>query len=167
MTEQVQSYLALGSNVGDKLASMRGALAAIAALPGTRLVRVSGAYRTPPWGKTDQDWFANAAAEITTTLPPLALLDAVLAIEAGLGRERRERWGPRIIDIDLLTHGDTHMRDERLTLPHPFMHQRAFVLVPLQEIAPDLVVAGKRIPTWLAHLDQSDISRIASLTQEA
>ena len=159
----MRAFLALGSNIGDKAASLRAAVKAIAALPGTTVIATSSVYRTPPWGKTDQDWFANAAVTVETALAPLALLEACLAIEIQLGRIRRERWGPRVIDIDVLIHGETHMTSERLTLPHPAMAERAFVLIPLQEIAPDLVIAGRAIGAVIAGLDSAGIEPMDTL----
>lgn len=158
-----KAYLAVGSNIGDKVGNLRAAVEAIAALPETRVIARSSAYRTPPWGKTDQDWFANAVIAIETGLTPLALLEGCLDIENRLGRVRRERWGPRIIDIDLLRHGTTRRASERLTLPHPAMHERAFVLIPLQEIAPHLRVGGQPINRLLEGLDTTGIAPIAAL----
>lgn len=158
-----RAFLALGSNIGDKAANLRAAVAMIEALPATRITRKSSIYRTPPWGKTDQDWFANAVIEIETGLDPLALLDACLEIEITLGRVRRERWGPRVIDIDLLAHGSSAMHTDRLALPHPAMHERAFVLIPLAEIAPDLAVNGQPILTLLAGLDATGIEAMGPL----
>ncbi len=153
----VRAFLALGSNIGDKIANLDAALLAIAGLEDTRVVRVSRIYRTPPWGKTDQDWFANAVIEIETSLSPDALLDTVLAIEVQLGRVRRERWGPRVIDIDILSHGEVLSATERLKLPHPAMGERAFVLLPLAEIAPGYRVGGIGISDRLAQLDKQGI----------
>jgi dihydropteroate synthase len=144
--------LALGSNIGDKVANLRRALRAIAAEPGVELTAVSRFYRTPPWGKTDQDWFLNACALGRTTLKPEALLERVKRLEVELGREPTERWGPRVIDIDLIAYSDIALKTDRLTLPHPELFNRAFVLVPLAEIAPDLVVAGVRIGELAARL---------------
>lgn len=158
-----RAFLALGSNIGDKAANLRAARDAIAALPGTAVIAASAVYRTPPWGKTDQDWFANAVIAVETTLAPLALLEACLAIEIDLGRVRRERWGPRVIDIDLLMHGETRLATERLTLPHPAMPERAFVLIPLREIAPDRVIAGRPIGEIIAGLDSAGIEPMATL----
>jgi dihydropteroate synthase len=137
--------LALGGNVGDKVASLRRALHAIAADPGIELTAVSRFYRTPPWGKTDQDWFVNACALGRTTLAPETLLERVKRLEVELGRAPTERWGPRLIDIDLIAYNDIALQTERLTLPHPELFNRAFVLLPLAEIAPDLVIAGARV----------------------
>jgi 2-amino-4-hydroxy-6-hydroxymethyldihydropteridine diphosphokinase len=136
---------ALGGNVGDKVANLRRALRAIAGEPGVELTAVSRFYRTPPWGKTDQDWFLNACAIGRTNLQPEALLERVKRLEVELGREPAERWGPRVIDIDLIAYGEVTLKSERLTLPHPELFNRAFVLVPLAEIAPDLMIAGVRI----------------------
>lgn len=156
-----RAYIALGSNLGNKVAQLEAAAAQLAALPETRLMAYSGIYRTPPWGKFDQDWFANAVIALDTRLSPLSLLEACLAIEATMGRERKERWGPRRIDLDLLSHGEARLATERLTLPHPAIAERAFVLVPLFEIAPDFVLAGRKIEALIAALDVSGISKIA------
>jgi 2-amino-4-hydroxy-6-hydroxymethyldihydropteridine diphosphokinase len=161
LTEGTVAHLALGSNIGDKIGHLRRAVDAISTLPRTRLVAQSSIYRTPPWGKTDQDWFANAAVTVETGLSPQDLLVAVLDIEKQLGRVRRERWGPRVIDIDVLMHGETVLKTETLTLPHPAMTARAFVLVPLNEIAPDAMIRGKSVTAWLAGLDAKGVDPIA------
>jgi dihydropteroate synthase len=137
--------LALGGNVGDKAKSLRRALRAIASEPGIELTGVSRLYRTAPWGKTDQDWFVNACALGLTSLKPEALLERVKRLEVELGREPTERWGPRVIDIGLIAYDDVTLKTGRLTLPHPELFNRAFVLVPLAEIGPDLVIAGVRV----------------------
>jgi dihydropteroate synthase len=144
--------LALGGNVGDKALSLRRALRAIASEPGIELAAVSRLYRTAPWGKTDQDWFVNACALGLTRLPPEALLKRMKALEIELGRVSTERWGPRVIDIDLIAYGDIAFKTEQLTLPHPELFNRAFVLAPLAEIAPDLVIAGQRVSDAAARL---------------
>jgi dihydropteroate synthase len=144
--------LALGGNVGDKVKSLRRALRAIAGVPEIELTAVSRLYRTAPWGKTDQDWFVNACALGRTRLKPEALLERVKSLEVELGREPTERWGPRVIDIDLIAYDDITLKTERLTLPHPELFNRAFVLVPLAEIAPDLVIAGVRVGEAAARL---------------
>lgn len=142
-------YLGLGANLGDRAGNLRAALARIDALPTTRLLGVSTTRETPPWGNTDQPAFLNMAAAIETGLSPEDLLHALLQIERDLGRERRERWGPRTIDIDILVYtGETRDTPE-LQLPHPFLTQRRFVLEPLVQLAPDLVVAGKTVTAWL------------------
>jgi len=135
----------LGGNVGDKAAALRRALGALGGEPGIELRAVSRLYRTPPWGKTDQDWFVNACALAVTSLAPEALLDRVKRIEVELGRVPSERWGPRVIDIDILAYDDVALDGRRLTLPHPELFNRAFVLVPLAEIAPERAIAGRRV----------------------
>ena len=144
--------LALGGNVGDKALSLRRALRAIAGEPGIELTRVSRLYRTAPWGKKDQDWFVNACALGLTRLAPVALLERMKALEVDLGRVSTERWGPRVIDIDLVAYDDISLRSEKLTLPHPELFNRAFVLAPLAEIAPDLIIAGVRVGDAAASL---------------
>ncbi|MEW8977181.1 MAG: 2-amino-4-hydroxy-6-hydroxymethyldihydropteridine diphosphokinase [Symbiobacterium sp.] len=128
------AYVSLGANIGDPEAQLVTALRRLDASPGVRLVSVSGLYRTAPQGRTDQPDFLNCAACLETTLAPLELLDLTQAVEADLGRVRKERWGPRTIDIDILLHGRIRMQGDRLTLPHPRMAERAFMLVPLLEV---------------------------------
>lgn len=154
------AYVALGSNLGDRRAHLAAALAALAALPGTRLDAISAIYETAPLGPAGQQDYLNAVARLSTSLPPLALLDALLAIEQTRGRVRRERWGPRTLDLDLLLHGDASRHDERLTLPHPGLLARAFVLTPLHDLAPDLVVSGRTIAQHLALLDRGGVRRL-------
>ena len=149
---EARVVLALGSNVGDKVNNLRRALRAIAGEEGIELTGVSRLYRTAPWGKTDQDWFVNACALGRTSLKPEALLERVKRLEVELGREPTERWGPRVIDIDLIAYGDMTLKTERLTLPHPELFNRAFVLAPLAEIAPDLMIAGVRVGDAAARL---------------
>src|ERR1700734_2809617 len=149
---EARVVLALGSNVGDKVNTLCRALRAIAREEGIELTGVSRLYRTAPWGKTDQEWFVNACALARTSLKPEALLERVKRLEVELGREPTERWGPRVIDIDLITYGDVTLKTERLTLPHPELFNRAFVLVPLAEIAPDLMIAGVRVGDAAARL---------------
>ncbi len=154
------SYIALGSNLGDRRAHLDAALAALAVLPGTRLEAVSPFYETAPVGPPGQQDYLNAVARLSTTLDPFALLDALLAIEQARGRVRRERWGSRTLDLDLLLHGDTRLNDPRLTLPHPSMLDRAFVLVPLNDLAPGLVLSGRTVAQHLAGLDRSGVRRL-------
>ena len=149
--------LALGGNVGDKTLSLRRALRAIAGEPGIELTAVSRLYRTAPWGKKDQDWFVNACALGLTRLAPVALLERMKALEVDLGRVSTERWGPRVIDIDLVAYDDISLRSEKLTLPHPELFNRAFVLVPLAEIAPDLIIAGVRVGDAAASSEAAEV----------
>jgi len=151
--------LGLGGNIGDPVEAMRKALAGLDRRGDCGVLAVSRLYRTPPWGKTDQDWFFNACALISTDLSPEALLDACLSVEREMKRERIERWGPRTIDIDVLTYDDVTLAGETLEIPHPRMTQRGFVLMPLADIAPDLVVAGSPVSSWLAQADVTGIER--------
>lgn len=153
----MDAYLGLGGNVGDPVASMAEALRRIDLHPDCAVAAVSRLYRTPPWGKTDQDWFFNAAAAIRTALAPEALLDLCLDIERTMKRVRIERWGPRTLDIDILSYGDVERAGPMLELPHPRMTERAFVLMPLADIAPDLPIAGKPVTEWLAGVDGAGI----------
>ena len=154
-----RAFIGLGGNLGDPALSMRQALSGLSEAPSTRIVKVSSLYRTPPWGKTDQPDFLNAAAEIATGHTPRALLSFCLEAERALKRERRERWGPRIIDIDILIYGEHAVHEAGLDIPHPRMLERAFVLAPLAEIAPQLPIAGKPVSEWLAAVDAAGIVR--------
>ena len=131
-------YLATGSNLGDKAANLQAALDLIEIYIGD-LVAVSGLYRTEAWGIEDQPEFYNQAMAVDTNLESETLLVAVMEIERQMGRERRIRWGERLIDIDILFYGALVAQSQRLTIPHPFIQERNFVLQPLLEIAPDLV----------------------------
>ena len=155
-------YLSLGGNLGDPAASMATALRLLDADDDTRVIAVSSLYRTPPWGKLDQPDFLNAAAEISTALAPRALLDLCLEAERKLKRVREERWGPRLIDIDILVFGDRIIHETGLEVPHPRMLERAFVLAPLAEIAPELAVGGRSVSERLNGVDTSGIERLAS-----
>ena len=137
-----RAFIALGSNLQDPAAQVNGALQKIAELPGTQLVRHSSLYRTMPVGYDNQPDFINAAAEVSTTLEPLALLQGLLALEASHGRERPFPNAPRVLDLDLLLYDERVMQTPELTLPHPRLHERGFVLFPLAEIAPDLEIPG-------------------------
>lgn len=143
MAEAV-AYLSIGSNLGDRLGHLvRGVRALLA--PGTvRLLAVSSVYETAPWGKEDQPAFYNAAVAVATALRPLELLALCHQAEAALGRERRERWGPRTLDVDICLYGDEVVAHPDLVVPHPRLGQRAFMLVPLLELAPDLALPGGR-----------------------
>ena len=136
--------IGLGANLGDAAATLREAIAELARLPRTELLRASRLYRTPAWGVTEQPDFINAVALVETALPPRDLLDALLAIERSFGRTRLdgERWGPRTLDLDLLLHGDATIDEPGLRVPHPHLHERAFGLLPLAEIAPEAEIPG-------------------------
>ncbi|WP_184448131.1 2-amino-4-hydroxy-6-hydroxymethyldihydropteridine diphosphokinase [Xanthomonas sp. 3498] len=144
METPVQACIGLGGNLGDAAATLRAALAALDTLPQTRLLRASQLYRSPAWGREDQPDFINAAALVATTLPAPVLLQSLLDLESRHGRQRLpgERWGPRTLDLDLLLYAEAVIDLPGLQVPHPFLHQRAFVLLPLAEIAAEAVVPG-------------------------
>ncbi|KQR68774.1 2-amino-4-hydroxy-6-hydroxymethyldihydropteridine diphosphokinase [Rhizobium sp. Leaf341] len=152
-----QAAIGLGGNIGDAATAIARALAQLDARSDATILEVSRLYRTPPWGKTDQDWFFNACAVVQTTLDPLGLLEACLDVEKAMKRLRLERWGPRTIDLDVLTYDTITMETPELTLPHPRMTSRAFVLLPLCDILPDHVVAGRRIAAWAGDADAAGI----------
>lgn len=129
------AFIGIGSNLGDPAGNCREAIKRLAAIPGTRLLRSSSLYRTEPVGPPDQDWFVNAVAEIRTMLSPQDLLRAVKEIERNMGRAEAPKWGPRIIDLDILLYGQSVVRETGLTIPHPELHKRRFVLAPLSEMA--------------------------------
>jgi 2-amino-4-hydroxy-6-hydroxymethyldihydropteridine diphosphokinase len=158
-----RAWVALGSNLDDPCARVRAALAALGDLPHTRCLRRSHLYRSAPWGPVAQPDFVNAVAELETALPARALLDALLALERRHGRMRgAARWGPRRIDLDLLLHGDLVCNESGLALPHPRMSERAFVLAPMAELQPDLVVPGHgTIAQLLARVDRAGCTRLA------
>lgn len=144
MSAHAVAFVGLGANLGDPVVTVRRALQCLAALPDTRVLRASRLYRTQPWGVLAQPDFINAVAMLDTALAPRRLLDALLAIEREYGRERESepRWGPRVLDLDLLLHGQTMLDEPGLRLPHPYLHARAFVLLPLAEIAPETMIPG-------------------------
>ena len=154
----VEAALSLGGNIGDVGHAFIAALKRLAETPGVTLLRASSVYATPPWGRLDQPSFLNMAAIVATSLPAPALLALCLDVERGMGRERLERWGPRTLDIDILTYGDQTIDAADLKVPHPRMTQRAFVLAPLAEIAPRLFIGGREAGQWLALADRAGIA---------
>ena len=161
MAETVTACVALGSNLDDPRAQVERGFATLAALPQTTLSARSRLYRTKPWGMADQPDFVNAAARLETALTPRALLDALLAIETGAGRVRGARNGPRILDLDLLLYGDRIFDEPDFVLPHPRLHERAFVLLPLADVAPEFEIPGHgRVADLLARLDTVGCSSI-------
>jgi 2-amino-4-hydroxy-6-hydroxymethyldihydropteridine diphosphokinase len=155
------AVLGLGGNIGDPRTAMAAAVDLLRAHESIELAAVSGLYATPPWGKTDQPEFLNAAIRIETTLEPLALLDEILAVERRLGRERTERWGPRTVDIDILLFGNRAIEEPGLRIPHPRLPERAFALAPLVEVLPDAFFAGRTAAEWLSLSDTSGMTRLA------
>lgn len=153
-----KAALSLGSNIGDKRGNIVAALTALDR-GGARLVRRSADYRTEPWGPIAQDWFVNACALVETALGPHDLLALCLSVEKALGRTREVRWGPRTIDIDILTYGDVELESADLVLPHPRMLERGFVLIPLLEIAPD-IEKDARIAAALRRADSKGVLKL-------
>ena len=157
-----EAYIALGGNLDDVRSTFERAIATLCDGAEVRLKARSSDYRTPPWGVTGQPPFVNAVIAVTTTLAPHALLERMQACERALGRDRAHelRWGPRPIDLDLLAYNDVALNDATLTLPHPHLFERAFVLVPLAEIAADRVIAGILIREALARVNTTGIEKL-------
>jgi 2-amino-4-hydroxy-6-hydroxymethyldihydropteridine diphosphokinase len=158
-----EALVGLGGNVGDVRTTLDRAVAALCDGSEVRLVAESSDYQTPPWGVVDQPPFVNRCIAVATALAPRALLDRALKVERMFGRDRsrEQRWGPRPIDIDLLAYDDVAIAEPGLTLPHPRLLERAFVLVPLAEIVPDRVIAGVRVRDALARVHTRGIERLA------
>ena len=154
-----KAALSLGGNIGDVRNTIAEALRLLEAA-GVRVVARSSDYRTRPWGKTDQPDFTNVSAVVETTLTPLLLLATCLDVERQLGRVRHERWGPRLIDIDLIACDDVHMETPELTLPHRHAHERGFVLIPLAEIAPDLLIGDRTVADLAARFADDSIHKL-------
>jgi 2-amino-4-hydroxy-6-hydroxymethyldihydropteridine diphosphokinase len=163
IANMAEAFIALGGNVGDVRSTFDQAIAILGAGPLVRLAARSSDYRTPPWGITEQPPFTNAVISVATSLSPHGLLARAQECERTLGRDRTQerRWGPRTIDIDLLAYDDLVLNDTTLTLPHPRLFERAFVLVPLAEIAPDRVIAGIRVREALGRVDTGGIDKLA------
>jgi 2-amino-4-hydroxy-6-hydroxymethyldihydropteridine diphosphokinase len=158
----LRAYLGLGSNVGDRERMLTFA-ADLLAGPDVRLIARSHIYESPPWGKTDQRSFLNQVLEVETTMPATSLLDRCRDVEQALGRVRIERWGPRTIDVDILLYDDAVIQTPDLIVPHPEMRRRAFVLVPLAELAPALrLPTGEMIADLVAALPDPDTVRIVA-----
>ena len=158
----VAAYIGLGSNLADPRAQVERALDALGGMPDSRLVRRSSLYASAPWGVVEQPEFINAVAHVDTRLPADELIRALLAIERAAGRERDgTRWGPRILDLDLLLYGDCVIDEPGLRVPHPHLHERAFVLLPLAEIAPQIVLPQLgRVAALAARMDATTLRRL-------
>jgi 2-amino-4-hydroxy-6-hydroxymethyldihydropteridine diphosphokinase len=157
-----EAFIALGGNVGDVRATFEQAIGILCDGAVVRLLARSSDYRTPPWGLTNQPPFVNAVIAVATELTPHDLLTRTQACERALGRNRarESRWGPRTIDLDLLAYDDLTVNEPDLILPHPLLAKRAFVLVPLAEIAPDRVIGGIRVRAALERVDTSGIEKL-------
>ena len=158
--ETVMAALGLGSNMGDRKTYLTRAIDGLAADRSIHVEAVSAIYETPPWGYTDQPAFLNAAVMIRTGLTPRNLLETILGIERALGRVRGELWGPRTIDIDILLYGDRTVDEPGLTIPHPRIQDRAFVLFPLADILPGATVSGRTVQEWVDAIDAEGITRL-------
>ncbi|MFC7443336.1 2-amino-4-hydroxy-6-hydroxymethyldihydropteridine diphosphokinase [Laceyella putida] len=154
MSRRVTAYLGLGANMGDRLAQLSQAISLLDRTQGISVQRISSVYETAPVGLLEQPHFYNLVVEIHTTLIPTELLRVALAIEKRLHRVRLVRWGPRTIDIDLLLYDDRVIRREELEIPHPRMHERAFVLIPLEELVGNIIIPGTNtsLEQWIAQL---------------
>ncbi len=158
----INCFLGIGSNVGNRAANINDAIGLLDKNVG-KIAKKSHVYETQPWGEPNQDLFLNQVVMLNTTLDPRDLLDKISRIERELGRERKEKWGPRVIDIDILLYGKRVVRDKGLEIPHPELHKRMFVLVPLMEIAPELKhpVLNKQIDQlYMDCDDNSDVVRL-------
>ena len=157
-----EALLALGGNVGDVRTALEAAVERMCDGATVRLIARSSDYRTPPWGVEDQAPFVNLCLRVATELTPYALLDRALGVERSLGRDRRHerRWGPRPVDIDILAYDDITLDGPRLTLPHPRLFERAFVLVPLAEIVPDRMISGITVRDAAGRVDAAGIERL-------
>ena len=159
MVKSVTAYIGLGGNVGDVFANMKTAIKSLNEHHQISVKLISNVYKTPPWGIEDQDWFLNACASVETSLTAQELLTECLEAEKALKRIRNLRWGPRTIDLDVLVFGEEHIAEENLQVPHPRMHERAFVLMPMADIAPDMLLHGKTISHWLKRIDAGEIQK--------
>jgi len=159
------ALIALGGNVGDVRPTFQKAIVNICGMTQAALLARSSDYATPPWGDEKQANFINACIEIDTSLDPHALLFTLHKVETKFGRDRahERRWGPRTLDLDLIAYDDVSMQEPELTLPHPRLFERAFVLVPLAEIAPDRMIAGRSLASALAALSTEGIERLPDL----
>jgi len=149
------SCISLGSNLDDPQQQILSAIENIKSLPDTNLIKQSTLLETEPWGLADQPNFYNAIALIETELTPMRLLEALQKIELDAGRVRKEKWGPRILDLDIICYGDTAIYSPELTIPHPSFSEREFVLKPLVDIYPDCLILGRPVTEWLAMLLES------------
>ena len=160
-----RAFIALGGNVGDVRATFQKAIAETCEMVGGRLLARSSDYLTPPWGDERQPNFVNACIEIETSLDPHPLLSALQRIEERFGRDRahERRWGPRTLDLDLIAYDDVSLQEPELTLPHSRLFERAFVLMPLAEIAAERVIGGRKVASALAQLSTEGIERLEDI----
>lgn len=157
MPTPFDAAIGLGSNVGDTRANIARAITLLTADGAVRLVARSRDYRSAPWGVLEQDWFVNAVITVATDVSARELLERCQRVENDMGRVRLQKWGPRLIDVDVLTYKDLIIDEPDLKVPHPLIAERGFVVVPLKEIAPDVVISGCSLEEMQARLDTSDL----------
>ncbi len=162
----ISAYIGIGSNLGDRQRNCLEAVKRMGKMPDCRITGRSDWYLTKPVGVEDQDWFVNGVASLTTEISPQVLLRRVMDIEADMGRVRRERWGPRIIDLDILLFGQEIIHEENLKVPHPLMHLRRFVLEPLAELVPDLIHPSLGLSMMELHRRLPDDGQVVTLIKE-
>jgi 2-amino-4-hydroxy-6-hydroxymethyldihydropteridine diphosphokinase len=162
-----RAFISIGSNLGDRVKNLDRAIEGISRNPAITLIKKSSFYQTTPWGRTDQPLFINCAVEVETSLEPRQLLGFLKALEAKLGRtpatHKGDRWGPRVIDLDIVFYGDRIIEEEGLVIPHPHALERGFVMVPIEEIAPDLIYpgSGKKVSELTGGLeDREEVKRL-------
>lgn len=155
----MQAVIALGTNTGDRFANLFSARKALDLLPGTKVLQCSAVYETKPWGYEQQQDFLNCALLLDTGLSPHALLGACLGIEAGFGRVRTFKNGPRIVDLDIIFYENYKSETDELTLPHPRFHERAFVLIPLADLFPEKTAFGTDFNCFYQHTDSSAVKK--------
>lgn len=156
------AYLGLGSNMGDKKRYLYDAVQMLNHHEGIRIINSSSLYETMPWGYVDQDIFMNLVIQIETSLSPEELLDVCQSIENRLGRVREMKWGPRVIDVDILLYEDQNLITDRLIIPHPHMINRDFVMIPLSEISPQLVIKGKTAIEWAQTFNLDALKKLSN-----
>jgi 2-amino-4-hydroxy-6-hydroxymethyldihydropteridine diphosphokinase len=162
--QDFDATIGLGSNIGNKTGNIDRAVAILTRNGDIRVVRQSRKYRSEPWGVLDQDWFVNACLAVATELSARELLQRCQQVEKDMGRQRLRHWGPRLIDVDVLTYRDQTIRQPDLSVPHPLIAERAFVLLPLQDVAPGLKIEGKTIGSMLAALGESGTTTVKTWT---
>lgn len=155
-------YLGLGTNVGQREKNLREAVSIIEKTATIDMIKVSSIYETEPWGYEEQNDFLNLCLEIKTDLTPQQLLEKCQEVEDKMGRQREEKWGPRIIDVDILIYDNLEVDTSNLVIPHPRIQDRTFVLIPLQELNPNLMIKGKSIEQWLKSLAQKEVTYYSS-----
>lgn len=157
---KVEAYIGLGGNIGDVIDAFRQALRTLDQHVQLEVTAVSPVYRTAPWGVEDQPWFHNACAALKTDINAQALLSECMGIEKAMARVRDKRWGPRTIDLDILVFGDQRIEIDGLTVPHPRIKERQFVLQPLSDIGPEVLIDGKTANHWLAQQDWDTLETV-------